>query len=217
MKTIRPPGIFHPIRIETAVGVCKTGLQQLRKPVSLLIGESGVCAIGFRIFQIYFFMGDIHVSADDNRFFSGKPAQISAEIILPFHPVIQPFQAVLRIRRVDIYQIKIRIFQGDHPSLMVMFLYTQPQRNRKRLLTGKNRGSGVAFFFRVVPELIITLCLQINLTGLKLTLLNAEEISVRPRKIIHKAFFQAGSQSVYIPGNQSDISQAFLLLSPHNK
>ena len=42
---------------------------------------------------------------------------------------------------------------------------------------------------------------QLNLSGLEFSLLQAEKIRVALIKIVLKAFAQAGTQTVYIPGN----------------
>ena len=50
---------------------------------SLLIGETGISAVGLRILDIYLFVCYIQIAADDNRFLGVKRFQEFAEIVFP--------------------------------------------------------------------------------------------------------------------------------------
>ena len=85
---------------------------------------------------------------------------------------------------------------------MVVLVDAKAVRDGQRVLPGKNSGAGVALFFRIGPELLIAGGFQLQLSGLELGLLQAEEVGVRLLKKIQKALAQAGAQAVDIPGNQ---------------
>ena len=71
-------------------------------------------------------MGHIQVAAEDHGLFLLQLFEISQKSFFPLHPVIQAFQAVLGVGRVDGDQIKFLIFQGNDPSLMVVLRDSNP-------------------------------------------------------------------------------------------
>ena len=46
-------------------GVCEAACQELRELAPFLIGEACIPAVGLRVLQVYFLVGDIKVPADD--------------------------------------------------------------------------------------------------------------------------------------------------------
>ena len=68
LKTITPPGVRSlQIGIEMAEAVDKTRAQQLGKLSALLIGEAGVAAVAFGIFDVDLLMSHVEVAAIDHR------------------------------------------------------------------------------------------------------------------------------------------------------
>ena len=55
-------------------------------------------------------MGDIQISAEDQRLLGIERLQIFPERILPFHAVIEPFKLLLGIRRVAADEVEIVVF-----------------------------------------------------------------------------------------------------------
>ena len=62
---------------------------------------------------------------------------------------------------------------------MVMFLDPESVSHCDRLFLRKHRRSGISFFLRIIPVLVISRKLQIYLAFLQLALLDAEDICVR--------------------------------------
>ena len=63
-------------------------------------------------------MSHIQIAAVDYRLFLIKFTEISPHIVLKLHAVINTLQAVLRIRNIAAYEVKIFIFAGDNTSLI---------------------------------------------------------------------------------------------------
>ena len=63
----------------------------------------------------------------------------------------------------------------------------------------EDRGAGVALLIGITPVALIAREIQLDLPGLKLGLLQAEEVGVQAPEDILKAFFTYGAQAVNIP------------------
>ena len=93
LKAVAPPGIdAGGVRILRAEGVGEAGGQQLGHLLALLVGEAGVAAVGFGIFQVDLLVRHVHVATDDDRFLLIQRADVGAEVVLPLHPVVQARQ-----------------------------------------------------------------------------------------------------------------------------
>ena len=145
-------------------------------------------------------MGHIQVPAKDNGLLAVQLPDIAQEGVLPLHPVRQPPQAVLGVGHVGAHQEEFRIFQRDDPAFMVEGVLPDPVADRQRFLFRENRGAGVAFLFRVVPELVIAGQLHLDLSLLQLCFLQAEKIRVQLFKSFHKALAHHRAQAVHVPG-----------------
>ena len=67
----------------------------------------------------------------------------------------------------------------------------------------KDRRTGISLFFRVAPVALIAGEGEVDLPGLQLRLLKAEEVRVQREKNVLEALFLHGAQTVYIPGKKS--------------
>ena len=69
-ETVGPPGIgAFQIGIKVPEGVDKAGFGQSCKFVPLFVRETGVSAVGLRIFEVDLLMGNIQVTAADDGLF----------------------------------------------------------------------------------------------------------------------------------------------------
>ena len=109
--------------------VDESGSQEFGHLGTFLIGEAGVEVIGSGILEVDFLVGDVHVTADHDSFARGQAGDISPEVILPAHTVIQAAKAVLGIRDIDAYQIKILHLQGENAAFMVVFIHSDAACN----------------------------------------------------------------------------------------
>ena len=156
-------------------------------------------------------MGHVQITADQHRFLRVQFKQIVAERIFPHLPVRQPGQSILGVGRVHIYQIKLRELTGDDTAFVVMLVDTETVRNGKRLFLREHSRTGITFFLRAVPVFKIVGEIKGRLFPLHLGLLHAEDIRVRRRHKIRKAFGHTGPQPVHIPGNQFHKYSSFFL------
>ena len=108
----------------------------------------------------------------------------------------------MRIRGVAGDKVIILKFRGNDPALFVVLLDPDTIADRNRLLPAKDRRSGIAFFFGVVPVLIVALQIEVDLPLLKLCFLQTNRVSVDLAEKIHKALCDARAKSVYIPRNK---------------
>ena len=144
-------------------------------------------------------MGHIHVTTDNDTLLFGKPAQIRPECILPTHAVIQTLQLILRVGCIHGYQVILRIFQCDDPTLMVVLLDSHTIADADWFFLCKNRCPGISLFLRIIPILMVSRQIHLYLPGLKLGLLQAEKICIELCKILHKVFTHNGPKTVDIP------------------
>ena len=158
--------------------------------------------VGLGILQIDFLMGHIEITADNHRLFPVQPPQIIPEGLFPDQPVFQPLQRPLGIRRIHRHAVKLRILQGNDPSLMVMLLDSQSIGHLQRLLAAEHRRTGIALLLRTVPILGIAVELQDGLLRLHLRFLQAENIRIQRLEGLHESLGKTGPQTIDIPGNE---------------
>ena len=147
-------------------------------------------------------MRHIQVAAEDDRFFRIQSDHIIPQGILKTAAVLNSLQAVLRIRRIAADQEEILKFQCDHAAFVVMLLFRQTIRDRKRRDLRKNSRSAVAFLLRAVPVFLIVRQIHRDLAFLQLGFLQAENICVKRSKIRREILAENGTQAVHVPGDE---------------
>ena len=134
VEPVAPPRIRpFQARMQTPEGIREACAQQFGHLSALLVGEPSVAAVGFRVFQVDFFMGDIHIAAHHDRLLLIKRTEVPPERVFPLHPVIQTFQPILGIGRVHCHKIKILVFRRYDTPLVVMLFDPEPEADRKGL------------------------------------------------------------------------------------
>ena len=166
---------------------------------ALLIGETGIAAVGLRIFDIYLFVCYIQIAADDDWFLGIKRFQKLAEIVFPSHAIIQALEFCLRIWGVAGNEIELVIFQRDDSAFMIMFLYAHAIAYAQRLVLGINGCTRVSFFLSVVPITLVALKQKVELSLLHLCFLQAEEVGIEFLKLVLEVLAYASAQAIYIP------------------
>ena len=142
------------------------------------------------------FVGDSQRPADE-------VAHELAERIVPLHPVFQPAQTVLRVRRVDAHKIKLRVLGRDDAALQIVLRQAEIILHVERLGLREEGSTGVAFLLGAAPVLVIPRQLECDLPGLELRLLQAEDVGVQRAERVREALGHTGAQSVDIPGYKS--------------
>ena len=200
MEAIRPPAIrAFLLRIQIPKAVRKSGLQQFGHLCTFFIRETCIFPIGFRIFQVNFFVCHVQIAANNHRLERVQLFYIVAEVIFPLHAIIQSFQLALCIGRVAGHKIKVLILCRDNAPLVVMCVHTHATHHFDWLLPRKQRRAAVSLFLCTVPVFVIALTSHLCLSRLHFGLLQAEYVGVQCIKNVLKALAQAGPQTVDIP------------------
>ena len=202
MEAVAPPAVLHLVRVQHTEAVGKAGIQQLGHFSAFLIGKACAHAVGLCIFDVDLRMGHVQVPAQDHRLFRIQRQQVGAEGVLPFHAVVQTLQPVLTVGGVAVHQPERRVFQRQHPALVVMLLDADAGGHGQRLLTAPAGRAGVALFLCGIGVLRVALRGKICLSRLHLGLLHRKDIGIQLRKALGKAVGQAGAQTVDIPADQ---------------
>ena len=189
--------------MQGAERVGEAGVQQLLKLCALFRAEAGVADVALRVFQVDLGRCNVHVAADHDRLVPVERADELAERIVPLHPVFQPAQTVLRVRRVDAHKIKLRVFGCDDTALQIVLRQTEVILHVERLGLCEEGSAGVALLLGAAPVLVIPRQLERDLTGLELRLLQAEDVGVQRAERVREALGHTGAQSVDIPGYKS--------------
>lgn len=185
LEHVGPPGIcVGLVGINGSESIHKTIVKQLGKLLPFLVGKTRICPVCFRILQIDLPVGHIEVPAQDHRLLLLQLLEIRSEIVLPLHSVVKPFKLSFGIWSIHIHKIKSLEFQSDYAALIIVLLDADTAGGGYRFDFGKYRSAGIAFFLRIIPELVIALKLQLYLTLLQLGFLQAEYIGISlPEKI----------------------------------
>ena len=148
-------------------------------------------------------MGHVQVPTVNDRLDLVQGHKVLPQIVLPLHTIVQPFEPILGVGGVAADQIKLLIFQGDEPTLVVVDILVHPIGYGYRGMGGENGGAGIALFFRRVPILQDSLTQgDVRLALLHLSLLQAQKVRGLLLIKIQKPLFHTGPQAVYIPGNE---------------
>ena len=76
---------------------------------------------------------------------------------------------------------------------MVVLVYINAIADAERLMACEDSRSAIAFLVGIVPERLISLELQVELPGLHLRLLQAEEVGIKHFEHVAEAFPFTGS------------------------
>ena len=88
-STIRPPAIFHLVRVLKAPSVDESRAEKLREFRTFLVGKSRIEMVRRRILEVYLLVSHIHVAAHHDRFSTLHGLYESAKGVFPAHPIIQ--------------------------------------------------------------------------------------------------------------------------------
>ena len=205
LKAIRPPRIGDLLRIFPSEGVGEACCQELRKLRPLLVRESRVHAIGLRVLQVYLLVGHVQVAAQDDGFLLIEAEEILTERIFPRHAIVEALQTVLRVGRIAAHQEEVLHLERHHPTLMIVVVDADAIGHIEGFVLGKDGCAGVAFLLGIVPIRLIAIELQVQLTGLHLRFLQAEEVRIYLAEDVAEALAFASPQSVDVPRNQFHI------------
>ena len=141
-------------------------------------------------------MRDVHVAADHDGLYVVELHEVFAEGVLPLHAVVEALEAVLGVRRVDADEVEVLELQRYDPALGVVLGVAEIVGDAEGLYARKYGGAGVALLFGVAPELLIARQVELQLSGLQFSLLQAEYVGVEAPEDVLKALFHNGAQAV---------------------
>ena len=96
VEAVTPPGISaFRIRMEVAESIDESVRDHIAELGAFLVRKARVFAVRFPILQIDVFVGNVEVTADNDRFFCLQALQKSQKGRFPKHPVVQPLQLLL--------------------------------------------------------------------------------------------------------------------------
>ena len=144
-------------------------------------------------------MRHVHIAADYHRFHGVQRAEIVPESVFPGHPVVNPPQSVLCVRRVDADQPVVFKLQCHGPALGVMFGDAEIISHREGLSAGEHRRAGIALLFGIAPVAVVAGQHQIGLACLQFGFLDADAVGVQRQHTVCKALLFRRAQAVYIP------------------
>ena len=188
--------------MQVAETVGKAGSQQFGHLAPLLVGEARRAAVGAGVLQVDLLVGHVQVTADDHRLFGVQVQQVSTQVILPLHAVVNAGQFVLGVGHIQVHQIEVLEFQGDGPALMAVGLHPDAVPGIEGLQPGVDQSAGIALLLGTVDVFGIAFRLKVRLAGLHLGLLQADGIGVKGSKGFGKALFQAGTKAVHVPADE---------------
>ena len=188
--------------------VGEPGVKKRREARALLVRESGVPAVGTGVLEVYLLVGHVEVSAGHNRLLLRQLAEELPVARVPLKTLVNAGQAVLGVGRVDVHKpVPVKLQRADAPLVIshrAAYLPHHPQR----LLAREDRRPGVALALCVVPSLIITRQVELQLALLELGLLQGKDIGVQLAKDLLEAgvLLHHGTQSVDVPRNKSQLA-----------
>ena len=147
-------------------------------------------------------MRHIHVATNDDRLLLVELLKIGLKIIFPTHAVVKAPKFFLRIRCVDRNKIEIVHLHRDDTPLVVVLINPDAIRYVQRLSARKDSCSAIALFIGIIPIRLITIEVQIQLSGLHLRLLKAEEIGIKLTENVTKTLTLTSPKAIHIPRNK---------------
>ena len=200
LEAVGPPGVdAFLVGIEIAEGVGKAGSQQVGELGAFFVGKAGIAAVGLGVLEVDFLMGHVQVPTEDDGFLGFQLLDVGQESFFPRHAVIQTAEFVLRIGHIDSDEVEMLHLKGNDTAFVVVLIHSYSIGNRQGLVTGKDSSARIAFLFGIVPIGLITGELEVELSGLHLGFLQAEEVGIEFVKYISEAFVATGAKAVYIP------------------
>ena len=200
VEAVAPPGVgAGALRVQGAEGVHKAAGEQLGHLPALLVGKAGVQPVGFGVLQVDLLVRHVQVAAVDHRLHRVQLQEVFAEVVLPFHAVVQPRQLILGVGGVAAYQPEVLKLGGDDPPLVAVDVRAKIVGDGQRLPPGEHGGAGVAGLVRAVPEHVVARQVELRLLRAHFRLLQADDVRVREGAEIQKSLAQTRPQAVDVP------------------
>ena len=101
-EAVAPPcvGAFN-VAVDVAEGVGKAGGLELAHLFALLVGEAGVAAVALGVLEVDFFLGHVHVAADDHGLLLVQVKEVGAQGVFPLHAEVDSAELFLGVGAID--------------------------------------------------------------------------------------------------------------------
>ena len=166
-ESVTPPRIdVRLVGIEMAEGVHKTCIQELLETFALLVGETGIFAVGLRIFEVDFAVRHIKVAAEHNGLSCFQVFEVGTQVLVPLLAIVEAAQAVLGIGHVGRHEVEVFVLGRNDAALVVVKVNAQTIGNAQRMAAREYCSARIAFFSGLVPIGFVALQGQVNLSSL---------------------------------------------------
>lgn len=123
-----PPSVVPPLLVELPERINEARIEDGLEPFAFLAREAVIPCISLRMGQIQFCMCDIEVAAHNHRLSGLNGAEEAEEIAVPRLAIGKSCQLPLRVRDVDVHQLKAWKLGDNQPSFSVVLDQTDPGR-----------------------------------------------------------------------------------------
>ena len=151
-EAVRPPRICNLVGVLKSERIGKALRQQRAELLALLVGESGIASVCLRVLDVNLLMSHVHIATHDYGLLRIEFLEIGLKIVLPSHAIVEAFQLVLTVWRVDGYEKEVGHLEGYYAPLMVVLLYPDAVGNAKRLVLGEYCRSAASGWLLRRPE-----------------------------------------------------------------
>ena len=104
---------------EESEGIDEAGVHEILEPRALLVRETLLAAVRFRIREIEFGVRDVEITAEDHGLLLVELFAVGEECGIPvFMSQLEPREVVLGVRSVDRDDVKLLELGGDHTSFI---------------------------------------------------------------------------------------------------
>lgn len=198
--TIAPPAVctFKSWK-EVAERVCEACVEENCHLLALFVREASIAAVRGGILEVYLLVGNIHVATHDNRLTGIQCLQVCAKVLLPLHTVVKAAQTVLGVGSIYADKVHVLEFQSDNTPFVVVLLDTNAEVYAEGFYARKNGCATIALFLSIVPVTFVTRKRYVELSGLHLRLLKAENIGIQTGENVAETLSVAGTEAVNIP------------------
>ena len=202
METVAPPAVtVGVVGVKMAEGVGEAAVQQYGHLLSFFVCKARILVVCLRVFEVDFFVSHVHVTTDDDGFLAIEFKKIVAEGILPSHSVVESAESVLTVWGIDADEIVVFHLESDDAPFVVVFFEAEAVGYIDGGMSGEDGSSRVAFLLGVVPIGGLAWEFQVELSGLHLCFLKAEEVGIQFGKSFGKVLPYHCSEAVDVPAD----------------
>lgn len=154
--SVGPPGVVVGfVGVLVAESVNETSFEEFGEIVTFLIGETSGIAVGVGVSEVDFSMGDIEITASNDRLLFSESLEVGVEMGIPFFVAVgKAFKNSLGVGDVGIDEEEGGVFEGNGAAFLRVFMGgREVELTLEGFLFGENNSTGIAFFFGAMEAL----------------------------------------------------------------